>query len=607
MANADVPSATPARGRDIAVPAIGAIAALLVLAAHAASYFFLLDDLIITRQVSSHSVWTLLSQPQFNFYRPVSDLWLKALFALFAWNKPVAYITGSLVVHAASAVLVRVIAGRCGLERGSAMFAGVLFLVSPWATEPILWVAASCDSLPTLGLLGCVIAGLALTANDGGALSPRGWGVFGLGVACAAWALLAKETGVLGPALVALAITAMRGTRALRQPRVAVFVLVIGAAAAAYLLVRQAILPGLGGGYGTLSTLFGRSSILKNLYGFAVTLLGVPLPDLTGAGGVMVRIAGIVFAAGVTALVLMGAVSRRRLALLCVAAAMLGIAPVLWATLVPGNTSGNRFLYLPGVWIAILAAAGVERLNVRVRPAVAAVILAIAVTSLYHQTRVWKEAFRLSRTTIDQMRPYENSTSPLFITNLPGLFADGPYVLNGLAVTSYFGGSLPPLDNNWMGLKYQGGAATFAFWLTERRDPRAGERPVTLDLPVWTAESRPFGGIDVPAAGAVVTQPFAIRGWTIDAGAREGTGVDTVRVYAYRIPDGDAEPTPLGSATYGEPRPDVAGRFGERFLASGFELQVSGLRPGRYRLSVSTRRPLARGAAVPLSVDVEVR
>jgi hypothetical protein len=588
--------------------AIAALAAAAILVAHAWSYFFLLDDFIITAQVSSKTVWQLLTEPQFNFFRPVSDLWLKGLFALFQWNVPAAYIAMSLAVHAANALLVRVLARMCGLAPAAATVAAALFFLSPWATEPILWVAASCDSLPTLGLLGTVVAGLAVVppAADERAVAPRPirWNAFLLGAVSAVEAVLAKETGVLAPVLAILAIASVRGWRALREPRAVIYVLTIIVIASAYLAFRQSILPGLGGGYGTIRTLFAQSSIAHNLFAFARALFLPPLPDLVpGAAGLLLRIVGGLFAAGLVALIAIGAVSRWRVAALCGAAALTCLAPVLWATLAPGNTSGNRFLYLPGVWIAMLAAAGTGRRGRLILPA----ILAIAVGSLYHQARIWRDAFGLSRATIAQLRPYERSSGSLFITNLPGRFADGPYVLNPVALTAYFDGTLPPVDANQMGLKFIGGETTFSFWLGDERQARADERAITLDLPVWTGESRPFGAIEAPRPGADVTQPFAVSGWTIDAGAREGPGVDAVRVYARPLESPAQEETPLGSARYGHRRPDVSERFGERFLNSGFTLDVSGLSPGRYRILVYTRRALARGADVPLSVDIHVR
>lgn len=580
--------------------AIATTAAAAIFIANAVPYFFLLDDLIITAQVSAQSAWQLLSQPQFNFYRPIADLWLKGLFAAFGWEHPAGFVAMSMLLHGACAMLVRVLARRCGLDRTASIFAGVLFLLSPWATEPILWPAASCDSLPTLGLLGTVVAALSLVREtrpgaDAGRAAPSAWTPFTLGTASAVWALLSKEIGVLAPALVILALACVRGPRALRQRRAVSYALTIIVMTGVYLAVRERILPGLGGGYGQLSTLFGRGSIAHNVRSFAVAILGLPFPDgVAGAGVSAGRAAAAIFAIGSVGLLLMGIVSRWRLGVLCVLAALTSIAPVLWATLVPGNTSGNRFLYLPGVWFAILLAAGIERLRGKARGIAAAVILALAMASLYHQARIWRDASRLSRAAIEQLRPYAGSSAPLFVTNLPGLYADGPYVLNTLAVTSYFHGAFPPLDANRMALKFDRGATIYSFWLTERRSARSDERSITLDLPVWTPDPRPVAAIETPVNGATVSQPFVIRGWAIDANARERTGIELVNVYAYPLPGAEADAAFLGRARYGDRRDEVAQQYGARFEPSGFTLEASGLRPGRYRLAVFVRSAVGR-------------
>jgi hypothetical protein len=86
----------------------------MIFVVHGVSYF-LLDDFIIVGKVTSRSVWQLLSEPLFNFYRPVADLWLKALFAVFGWDHPAGYIVMSMALHAACALFVRALACLCGL------------------------------------------------------------------------------------------------------------------------------------------------------------------------------------------------------------------------------------------------------------------------------------------------------------------------------------------------------------------------------------------------------------------------------------------------------------------------------------------------------------
>jgi hypothetical protein len=128
--------------------------------------------------------------------------------------------------------------------------------------------------------------------------------------------------------------------------------------------------------------------------------------------------------------------------------------------------------------------------------------------------------------------------------------------------------------------------------------------------------SNPAMSIDTPGARAALTQPFAIAGWAIDAGASAGAGVDAVHVWAYPSGSGAAALF-VGSAAFGGARPDLAPHFGAQFVNSGFGLTVRGLAPGTYQLVAFARSTVtgtfnnARtvtvtiGGAVPrMSIDV---
>ena len=86
--------------------------------------------------------------------------------------------------------------------------------------------------------------------------------------------------------------------------------------------------------------------------------------------------------------------------------------------------------------------------------------------------------------------------------------------------------------------------------------------------------------IDTPQAGVAVDQPFAIAGWAIDLAADEGSGIDTVHVWAY--PAAGGEPIFLGVADIGDARPDVAAIYGEQFERSSYSLIAKPLARGTY-------------------------
>src|SRR5207245_599897 len=67
-------------------------------------------------------------------------------------------------------------------------------------------------------------------------------------------------------------------------------------------------------------------------------------------------------------------------------------------------------------------------------------------------------------------------------------------------------------------------------------------------------------------------------GWALDRSAVGGTGVSVVQLYLDGPP---GTGTLLGTAAYGNPRPDVGRAYGENFAATGWSLPIDGrvLRP----------------------------
>jgi hypothetical protein len=109
-----------------------------------------------------------------------------------------------------------------------------------------------------------------------------------------------------------------------------------------------------------------------------------------------------------------------------------------------------------------------------------------------------------------------------------------------------------------------------------------------VNVTVTVSESR-FVGLETPAAGANLPQPFVVRGWAIDTAVAAGTGVDQVEILGYPNPGSGQPPVVLGVATYGGSRPSVGSSYGARFANSGFEFTSRGVVPGSYQLAVRAR------------------
>jgi hypothetical protein len=318
----------------------------------------------------------------------------------------------------------------------------------------------------------------------------------------------------------------------------------------------------------------------------------------------MPNAAAIAFGAAAVVLIVLAVARTPRTAGLSIACIVLSIAPVVWVPLIAGSSAGNRFLYFAGAWMALILASGIRTLPRPAGPIAFAIIAALGIGSVAYQARVWRLAAELSRTSIEQLRPFAGTRTPIYIENLPGLFTDGPYVINSLAFGYYFHGALPPVTAHVMAVKHDGGEAVFAFWMDDNTLP-AGARAISLSTPVWLPESHAVIGIDTPRDGDAITEPFTIRGWAIDANARAGNGVDLIRVYAYPATGTDEQL--IGTARIGLERPDIAQQYGSKALRSGFMLEARDLPPGHYRIVVFARMTFSRKSGRATVADVLVK
>lgn len=73
---------------------------------------------------------------------------------------------------------------------------------------------------------------------------------------------------------------------------------------------------------------------------------------------------------------------------------------------------------------------------------------------------------------------------------------------------------------------------------------RSAYADVTVDVPI----PNPVMSIDGPANNSTQSQPFLLGGWAADIGARAGTGIDTIHVYAFNVDTGSV--TFVGVASY---------------------------------------------------------
>jgi hypothetical protein len=126
--------------------------------------------------------------------------------------------------------------------------------------------------------------------------------------------------------------------------------------------------------------------------------------------------------------------------------------------------------------------------------------------------------------------------------------------------------------------------------------------------------------IDTPGDGAVTMQPFNLGGWAVDdigvGPLVAGTGVNTVHLWAFPLPTGPPRFVGATDPLRWVTRIDVSQALGgtassaSAYAPSGFNLPVSGLPPGRWRLAAyafSTRSNAFNNVAtVELTIEPRV-
>jgi hypothetical protein len=135
--------------------------------------------------------------------------------------------------------------------------------------------------------------------------------------------------------------------------------------------------------------------------------------------------------------------------------------------------------------------------------------------------------------------------------------------------------------------------------------PRAN-RPSQTPLQVRVVVGPPMRmAIDTPQNGAVAERPIVISGWAIDLAAVDGSGVDTVHVWAF--PAAGGHPIFLGVADIGDARHDVAATFGATFRHSSYTLVTSSLPKGTFDLVVYPHRAATGSFEGPQNVRIDVQ
>jgi protein O-mannosyl-transferase len=373
----------------------------LALAVYPRSLFcgFVRDDfqqIVNNRQVQSWEylpqllgshLWSQVREQPVHFYRPLFSVWMLLVYSI-GGAAPWFWHLSSIMLHVVATYLVfRLCRHLTGNEIAAAAGA-VLFAVHPIHVDAVTWVSASCEVLFTIFTLAAMLVLLRDQNGNDQDPAPRV-------VLSALWfgvALAAKETGFVMLAILPLiAWTRLKGQAAGTQ-RFWRSSWPYGAVAALYLIIRWAVLHGVGaeiGDHSWAQVIFSAPSILifylKKLF-LPWGLSGSYVNPLTVAPTAMFWLQLTIIAIGAAAIARF-AYRWRSLLGLAVALIVIPILPALAVIRIyeQGDMTHDRYLYLPSVGLSLLIAVLVKKNWALEKPAkvstIAAVTIVLAVFS----------------------------------------------------------------------------------------------------------------------------------------------------------------------------------------------------------------------------------
>ena len=301
------------------------------------------------RTLSMSSVSRILREPIGRTYLPLRKLSYLADYALWgqaAWG----YHLTNVLLHGANSALVLVVASRlCGSLRMGLLVA-CLFAVHPVQTESVAWVAGRRDVLSALFYLAGVAWYLRAMVGRERALAAVGL----LLLAC-----LSKGTSVVFPAMALVLEWFWPGRTPGREPRRWVRQAGVWAVAVAMIVVHVSV----GRAKGVIQPAHGGSAAanavtMSKAFGCYVAAMAWPLHlSARHAFPPTTALAWLAAPAAFALLTVLSLVRRRwRLAGICLAWFAVGLAPVSGILFPLSHPYAERYLYVPGLGLLILAA-----------------------------------------------------------------------------------------------------------------------------------------------------------------------------------------------------------------------------------------------------------
>jgi hypothetical protein len=410
-------SDAPDTTRLIWLSALALVALTAVVFWRALHFYFLSDDFIILKAVSSSSrpgLRALLTATGGDgFYRPLSTLSL-ALNATWARFDPAAWHASALALHIANSLLVLGLALRLCSSRLAALFAAALFAIHGTRPEAAVWISGRPDLLAAFFLL----CGLLLFVHSMGQTLAKGRWFRVMSLISMILAILSKEVAYVFPVLLLAFLISMPGVSGRKFGLLAPFFV----AAAGLFACRLVLLGGIGGykeiGTGQAQAL--ELSLMPSLKALLLRLwaaLFFPI-NWSVQPGALLAVVMIGYLCSLIWLAMSG-VDRRRL-IFPFGFVLICALPPLHLLLIGADLMKSRLLYLPSVGFCLLLALAMERLRGRMRGAVPGIVVAFNLLALEHNLNVWKYVSEKSESAcVFAANSIGPTTRKMIVTGLP--------------------------------------------------------------------------------------------------------------------------------------------------------------------------------------------
>lgn len=435
--------------RQFAIVGLFLLAGFLAFANTVNSYF-LSDDFAQIGRVLAGDLSVVWGKAHGGFFRPLFIF--SYLIDTKIWgSRPLGFHLTNIIFHSLNAFLTFKLTGRMieGLtlttesKKAISIGAGALFLLHPSHTEAVSWISGRADLIATFFCLASLLWFVAYARA-------KRFSQIALSLSCFALALLAKESAICLPFLVAVTGVFMGHTgkdwKTRRQflALVALYVSVL----LIFVAVRSVFIGSLVGGYGVSQHLnFSPRWLRDRLLEASVRSVLPTLPS--GLSRFLFKplqsrvfiLFSLACAGFVSALVVFrrrwfGPDQRReqdRFLLALGSLFLLSLLPAINLRLSLYQTLGERFLYLPSVFSCLLVAYLLAILLRNHRLWLLAMICILGFYSVrLHQTnRVWREAAELSRSIKDELAD-SATRDHVVILNAPDNLRGVPVFHNGL-------------------------------------------------------------------------------------------------------------------------------------------------------------------------------